>query len=307
MSYRDEVKALFDIRPEKTPESEFDRALRDVDTILPGKGDLARRQIAWRRRFELAAPAVLPVMGRALREVRRRTRSLFDLPRNEGVKLEVVTGQPWSGYNWYLGRGRSRVQINTDLPPRANDALDFMAHEGYPGHHTEWMLKERLLYHTAGRMEHSVAVLLAPECLVGEGIATVAKDVIFPDPAEESAFLRNVLYPLAGIDVDIELDQRLQKAREPLWGLGGNVGFMLHEDGCTEAQVVDYVRHYGLRTIKEARRSVDFVKNPLYRGYIFNYHYGRMLFKQAFARRGVLETFRWAITSAVTPTALAAR
>ena len=153
MSYRDEVKALFDIRPEKTPESEFDRALRDVDTILPGKGDLARRQIAWRRRFELAAPAVLPVMARALREVRRRTRSLFDLPRNEGVKLEVVTGQPWSGYNWYLGRGRSRVQINTDLPPRANDALDFMAHEGYPGHHTEWMFKEKLLYQTASRFD----------------------------------------------------------------------------------------------------------------------------------------------------------
>ena len=307
MSYRDEVKALFDIVPERTPESEFDRALRQVDTILPGKGDLARRQIAWGRRFELPNPAVLPVMARALREVRRRARQILDLPRNEGVKLELVTDKPWSGYNWYLGHGRSRVQINTDLPPHANDALDFMAHEGYPGHHTEWMLKEKLLYGTAGQMEHSVAVLLAPECLIGEGIATVAREVIFPDPAEERAFLRDVLYPLAGIDINVELDQRLQQAREPLSGLAGNVGFLLHEDGWTEAQATDYVRHYGLRTLKQARRTVDFVKNPLYRGYVFNYHYGRLLFKQAFARRGMLETFRWAITSPVTPTALAAR
>lgn len=306
LSYRDEVQALFDIWPERTPEAEFDRALRQVDSILPGKGDLARRQIAWRRHFELSRPAVLPVMARALREVRRRTRRILDLPQREGVKLETATGQPWSGYNWYLGHGRSRVQINTDLPPHANDALDFMAHEGYPGHHTEGLLKERLLYRAAGRLEHSVAVLLSPECLVGEGIATVAKDVIFPDPAEECAFLRDVLYPLAGIEVDVELDQRLQKAWEPLWGLGGNVGFLLHEDGWSEAQVVDYVRHYGLKTQKEARRTVEFVKNPVYRGYVFNYHYGRKLFRAAFARRGVLDTFRWAITSAVTPTALAA-
>lgn len=306
MSYRDEVRALFDIRPEKTPEAEFDRALREVDTILPGKGDLARRQIAWRRRFQLPNAAVLPVMSTALREVRLRTRRILVLPRGEGVQLELVTGQPWSGYNWYLGRGRSRVQINTDLPPMANDALDLMAHEGYPGHHTEAMLKERLLYQQAGRLEHSVAILLAPECLVGEGIACVAKEVIFPDPAEEIAFLRDVLYPLAGIDVDVDLDQRLRKAREPLSGLAGNVGFLLHEEGRPESEVVDYVRHYGLKTIREARRTVAFVKNRLYRGYVFNYHYGRLMLKQAFAKHGMLDVFRWVMTSPVTPSALAA-
>lgn len=307
MSYRDEVQALFDIRPEKIPETEFDRALHEVDTLLPGKGDLARRQIAWRRRFQLSRPTILPVMERALREVRLRTRRILDLPRGEGVKLELVTGKPWSGYNWYLGRGRSRVQINTDLPPMANDALDFMAHEGYPGHHTEAMMKERLLYRQAGQLEHSVALLLAPECLIGEGIACVAKEVIFPDPAEERLFLRNVLYPLAGIEVDVELDQRLAKAWEPLSGLGGNVGFLLHEECRPEAEVVDYVRHYGLRTIKEARRTVAFVKNRLYRGYIFNYHYGRLMLKQAFARQGMSDIFRWVVTSPVTPSALAAR
>ena len=49
----------------------------------------------------------------------------------------MVQDQPWSGYNWYLGNGRSRVDLNTDLPIYAYLLTDLLTHEGYPGHHTE--------------------------------------------------------------------------------------------------------------------------------------------------------------------------
>jgi hypothetical protein len=305
--YVEEVQACFDITPARTPESEFDQALRKVDSLLPGRGDLAQRQLEWKHQFELPSASVLPVMEAALAEVRRRTMDMIGLPDRESVELELVSGQPWSGYNWYLGQGRSRVQINTDLPVRTDDALDFMAHEGYPGHHTECVLKEQLLYQQAGQLEHSVAVLLAPECLIAEGIATVAKDVIFLDPQEKASWLGNVLYPLAAMQVDVGLQLELERVSEPLSRLSDNVGFMLHQDGKPEAEVVEYVRHYGLRTALEAQRTVAFVNNPLYRAYIFNYSHGRRLLKQAFAARGVLDIFRWVLTTPVTPSSVAAR
>ena len=35
-------------------------------------------------------------------------------------------------------------------------------HEGYPGHHTEFLLKEVLLYEGRGYAEHMIGLLVAP-------------------------------------------------------------------------------------------------------------------------------------------------
>jgi hypothetical protein len=274
---------------------------------LPGTGDLAARQLAWKRPFELANDRVLPLAETALAEVRRRTRAILQLPAGESMELKMVSGQPWSGYNWYLGQGRSRIEINTDLPVRVDYLVNLMAHEAYPGHHTEHTLKDGHLYRQAARLEHSILPLLAPECVISEGIATVAQDVIFPDKGELAAWLGEVLYPQAGIQVDVDLQLRLARAGEKLDGLSGNAAFLLHVDRRPEDEIVEYIRHYGLRTEKEARRSLAFVSNPLYRAYIFTYFYGRRLLKDAFARGGMLDVFRHVITEPVTPSAVADR
>jgi hypothetical protein len=305
--YVEEVQACFDVTPSRTPETEFEEALRELDTLLPGKGDLPARQVAWKRPFELANNHVLPLAETALAEVRRRTRAILALPAGESMELKLVSGQPWSGYNWYLGQGRSRIEINTDLPVRLDYLVNLMAHEAYPGHHTEHTLKDERWYRQAGRLEHSVLPLLAPECVISEGIATVAQDVIFPDRAELAAWLSQALYPQAGIHVDVDLQLRLARAGEKLDGLSGNAAFMLHVDRRPEDEIVEYIRHYGLRTEKEARRALAFVSNPLYRGYIFTYFYGRRLLKDAFAKGGMLEVFRHVITEPVTPSGVAAR
>jgi len=78
-------------------------------------------------------------------ELRRRTQARFPLPDGESFELRIVTNQPWSAYNWYLGDFRSRIDVNTDLPLHVTGLVDLMAHEGYPGHHTEHSLKEARL------------------------------------------------------------------------------------------------------------------------------------------------------------------
>ncbi len=207
----------------------------------------------------------MPVLKLALEEVRRRTPKLLDLPDGEAVTIEIVQDKPWSAYNWYLGKYRSRIEINTDLPIRANAVVGLMAHEAYPGHHTEHAIKEQRLYRGEGRLEHSIFLMNTPECLVSEGIATVAREVIFPDD-ELAAWLQDELYPAAGIEgVDAALQVSIDRAREQLMGVESNAAFLLHEDGRPESEVLDYLRRYSLRTEKEARQSLKFLTKPLFR------------------------------------------
>ena len=305
--YVEEVQACFDITPSHVPETEFEEALRELDTLLPGTGDLPARQLAWKRPFELPNDRVLPLAETALAEVRRRTRAILELPAGESLELRLVSGHPWSGYNWYLGQSRSLIEINTDLPVRADYLVRLMAHEAYPGHHTECAIKDERWYQQAGRLEHSIALLLTPECVVGEGIATVAEDVIFPDKAELATWLREVLYPQAGIHVDVDLQLQLAQASQKLAGVSGNAAFLLHADKRPAAEVLEYIRRYTLGTEQEARRSLAFISNPLYRAYTFTYFYGRRLLQDAFARGGMLDVVRWVIRDPVTPSAVAAR
>jgi hypothetical protein len=69
----------------------------------------------------------------------------------------VVTGQPWGAYNWYVGGLASRVELNADLPMRSHFFAPMVAHEGYPGHHTEHASKEARLVRELGRPEASAA------------------------------------------------------------------------------------------------------------------------------------------------------
>jgi len=241
------------------------------------------------------------VLRLALAEVRRPTLELLDLPDGEEVTIEIVQDKPWIAYNWYLGGYRSRIEVNTDLPVRANAAVGLMAHEAYPGHHTEHAIKEQRLYRGDGRLEHSIFLMNTPECLVSEGIASVAREVVFPDDALV-AWLRDELYPAAGIQgVDSELQVRIDRAAEQLRDASGNAAFLLHEDGLSEDQVLAYLQHYALRTQDEARQTLKFLTNPLFRAYIFTYYYGRDLLRRAFEVHDVSSMFRRVVSEPVTP------
>jgi hypothetical protein len=307
LSLLQEVRGCFDITPQRVPETLFEAALRELDELLPGTGDLTTRLVAWKRQLELPQERILPVLEVALAEVRRRTLSMLELPADESVELRLVSDQPWSGYNRYLGHNRSRIEVNTDLPVRADQVVNLMAHETYPGHHTELVSKEERWYRRAGRLEHSIQLLLAPECVISEGLATVAEEVIFPDQEELATWLRHVLYPAAGIRADVDQQLRLARAAEKLDGVSGNAAFLLHEERRSEDEVLEYIHRYSLRTDKEARQTLRFIGNPLFRSYIFTYFYGRRLLKQAGTTSSLWDVFRWVIHEPITPTAIVVR
>ncbi|NTU84738.1 MAG: DUF885 family protein [Chloroflexales bacterium] len=303
ITFSDEVRACFDIEPLFTPEASFEAANAELEALLPGGGPLAERLAAWRRRYEVSPTTARQMIDLIAAEARRRTAALVDLPDPDEVRFELVGDKPWSGYNWYLGGGRSLVEVNTDLPIRANTLLDLVCHEAYPGHHTEHALKERLLYRGQGWGEQAIQLINTPECVIAEGIATLATEMIFGD--EWAAWAAEQLYPLAGITGEPERERRIAAAQLSLRALNGNAATLLHERGADPEEVVRYIMRYGLRTEREARQSLRFISTPLWRSYSFTYFVGRRILGAWIARGDRRERFRRLLTEQVFPSMLA--
>ena len=303
----DDVQRCFDIRPTWTPETRFEEAHAVFDEVLPGQGSIFERLQAFRIRYNLAsekAGLTVDFMRRAMNEARRRVLSFVDLPEGEEVELAVVSDKVFGGENWYLGNYRSRVELNTDLPTNLRWLMDLVCHEGYPGHHTEFVMKERSLYRERGYIEQAISPIICPQSVISEGIASSAFVMVFThNDAEQWA--RELLYPAAGIEpVDIDTE-KFRRANELMEGLEGNARFML-SDGCSDGEVKQYIRKYWLLPEEYAQKDLEFLQDPFREGYIFTYFYGRRLMKPWLQGDDKQRVFKQFLTEQICPSDLVA-
>jgi hypothetical protein len=269
LGYADEVERCFGLRPRRTPDEVFTAALEGLDAALPGEGDLVTRYADWRTSQIVPPEAMLDVFSALRERFRAATAGLLGLPPEEDVETELVRDEPWLAYNYYLGGRRSRIAINVDLPIAAPELVDLVAHEAYPGHHTEHAWKEHLLV-DAGVVEESLVLVPTPQSMVSEGIAETAWELL------ERATRDDVTAVLAdaGVAFDPERAAAVEKARMPLRFVGLNVALLLHEDGVSEEEAVAYVERWSARTREYAQSSVRFVLDPLWRAYAATYSLG---------------------------------
>jgi hypothetical protein len=272
----EQARLFFDIDVERVPEDQFATAHQEMARILPGEGTLAERLAARRRQLEVRPEQLTGLLERIADELRIRTTRHMTLPANERIELAFVTNQPWGGYNWYLGEARSRIELNTDLPLHVHELVDYMAHEGYPGHHTEHALRETRQFHGEGHGEYAVQLINTPECVISEGIATSACSMVFPHD-EELVWTASQLLPTLGMTMDVGETVALKRARRMLRSVRGNGALMLHVEGKSEDDVAAYLEQWALLTPVEARKSLEFIASPLWRTYTFTYTYGHDL------------------------------
>jgi hypothetical protein len=305
-SLEEEVQRCFDIHPTWIAESQFEQGLAMLDAVLPGDGSLSDRLQAWRKRYQLArekSGLLLNFMQRAAAEARRRTQAFVKLPADEGIEMQTVSDNVYMGENWYLGNYRSRVELNTDLPTDLHGLLDFMCHEGYPGHHTEFVLKEQRLFREQGYLEQAIFPIISPQSVISEGIATCACEMLF-SPEEAEQWLAEHMYPEAGIEPDTIDIAKLREALELLdYPVGGNAAFLLHE-GRSDDEVLQYLLKYSLLPDEEALKFLEFLKVPFQQAYIFTYFYGRQSMKPWLLRPDRLTVFRRFLTEQVYPSEL---
>ncbi|THF84874.1 hypothetical protein E7T09_19775 [Deinococcus sp. KSM4-11] len=300
LAYRDEVRGLFDLEPRGLTQPELDAALALVEDRLQGTGPLPARLDALRARVIVPRDRVLELAEPILAELRSRTRDRLGLPDGEAFTIGLVTDRPWSGYNWPLGNLQSRIDINTDLPVLLTNLPDLMAHEGYPGHHTEHASKEARLARELGWREHSLQLLNTPECAVSEGLAMNALRAVM-DAEEELEWLAGDLAAYAGLNPDdVRAYVQASQAMEPLRSVNASAALLLHDEQRPAAEVLAFLETYGVLTPERARQSLRFISTPMFRAYTFTYSAGKELVGD-FLKTGGPGAFRRLLTEPLTP------
>ena len=268
IGYADEVEACYGVRPRPVAEDQLAAAHRVLDEVLPGTGPLAERFITWREAQVVPVDRLREAVSSLAEDLRERTERLFGLPEGEHVDFELVTDQPWSGFNYYLGGLRSRVAINTDLPVLSTGLGHLVAHEAYPGHHTEHTRKEVGLVRQRRRLEETIFLVGTPQCLLAEGLADLGLEVVAgprPEPMVASH-----LAPL-GIPYDADLLAAVAPATQILGSVRGNAALMLNDGGADEDTVADYLARWALMSRPRAVHGVRFLADPTWRAYIYCY------------------------------------
>lgn len=280
--YADEVEMVYGVQPALCPEDVFEEAHHELDSLLPPRDRLADRLIAWRGQYRVPPRKLSELLEMTHEVTRRLTHQRFDLPADESVAIELVEGQPWDAYNWYLGGGHSRIEINTDQPLNALNLVDLLAHEAYPGHHTEMLLKEQHLVREKGYTEMSVAILTSPAAVISEGIATTAREIIFPERGAQDWSV-DALLPTARLPPEIPGDiARVDEATDMIGRqVVCNAALLFHTGQIDQRGVLDYLKKYGLMSEDRALQKLRLLTTPLYRGYVFTYTAGRALIEQA--------------------------
>lgn len=290
LPFADEAFGLFGVRPQLKPLSAYDPVLARVEQLVPGPGPLSDRVEAFQNRFTIPADRLEPVFREAIAACRAATVRHIALPPGERFDLAFVRGKSWSGYNYYLGTYKSRIEINTDLPIRISRAVDLGCHEGYPGHHLLNALLEQRLVRGRRWTEYSVYPLYSPQSLIAEGTANYGIDLAFPGRAKLEYEVR-VLYPLAGLPTaEAERFDRLQTALRDLQGARMTIAQMFLDGDIGEEEAVRLTQRYQLVGEARARQSVAFTKQ--YRSYVINYGLGREMVA-ADVERFAGEAERW--------------
>ncbi len=284
--YLDHVTACFSFTPQRRPDQRFEDAARELDARLPGPGSLAERlavlDAAWTIPVDRLPDLIDTLVGR----FRERAVAHWDVPAGADLRVSLVTGQPWTGYNWYDGGYRSRVDFNTDLPLRLPGFIGTVAHETYPGHHLEHTRKEATLVEGLGRMEASLLAINTPECLISEGLANLGLDLVLPRTERAATYAE--LAPLAGVPVAEDPagleDAAVQVlATAELRGILDetrlNAALLLHADGRPREEVIEYLVEVGRFAPEVARKRLEFLEHPRWRTYVFTYAEGLALLR----------------------------
>jgi hypothetical protein len=295
ISFEEEVELYYGVPPHRTPESEFEAAHKAIDALLPGNGSLEERYRVWREDDAIPADRLAEVVSRLNTSLHERAVELVGLPEGESVDYEYVTDKPWTAYNYYRGGLQSHIEVNTDVASVPDAVVEWVAHETYPGHHTEHSWKEQLLTR-AGRLEESIVLIPTPQSVVSEGIATVAADVALGD--ERPEFTASAVEGV-GVRYDPELSRAVLEANKPFGGVATNAALKLHMDGASVDEAREYVMHWALASEKRAGHAIGFINDPMWRSYITTYPNGYKLCGAFVA--GDVGRFKRLLTEQLTP------
>jgi hypothetical protein len=268
ISYADEVELCYGVRPHPIERDVVEEAHKRLEAVVPGSGRLEERFSTWRESHAVEPEKLIGVIETLADDLRERTDRMFGIPEGENCEFVLVTKKPWSGFNTYLGGLRSRVDINTDLPVLSLSLPHLVAHEAYPGHHTEHTRKEVGLVRNRKWLEETIFLVGTPQCLIAEGLADLGLQVVM-GPRYEQAVAGH--FSSSGIRYDADTASVVAEAGLVLQAVRATAAWRLHEEGVAPDEVVSELSRWALLPRARAEKAVEFLLHPTWRAYITCY------------------------------------
>ncbi len=277
IGFVEEVQRYFDVRIGKGDPDRYRQAHTRLGEALGGTGPLAERMHTYRSAEEISPDRLAECIDAFSSALRDRVRATYPLPDAETVAYRVVTDKPWSGFNYYLGGYRSTVAVNADIKHQMSNLPRLVAHESYPGHHTEHCRKEAGLVHRSGHGEQTIFPVNTPQCLMAEGLADLA---LYAAVGARWGGWAADIYADLGLRFDGERAEAVAEASAALAEVRQDAALMLHDEGRDADEVVEFLQRWLLVTDARARQLLRFLSSPLWRAYICTYVEGYRLLRQ---------------------------
>jgi hypothetical protein len=276
VGFVDEVHAYFDVSIARGDTDRYRQAHVRLADALGGSGQLANRMQAYRVADEIVPHRLSDCIDAFSSALRDRVRADYPLPDREVVEYEVVTDKPWSGFNYYLGDYRSRVAVNADLKVGMSNLPRLVAHESYPGHHTEHCRKQAGLVERGGQAEQMIFLVNTPQCLMAEGLADLA---LYAAVGEVWGGWAAEIYADLGLRFDGEQAEAIVHASAALIDVRQDAALMLHDEHRDVDDVKAFLKRWLLVDDARARQMLRFLASPLWRAYITTYVEGYRLLR----------------------------
>lgn len=276
VGFVDEVRDYFDVSITKGDPERYREAHAKLDAALGGSGPLGERMQAYRAAEEIPPERLADCINAFSSALRDRVRAEFPLDARETITYEIVTDKPWSGFNYYEGDYRSTVAVNADLKQQMSNLPRLVAHESYPGHHTEHCRKEAGLVEKQGQLEQTIFLVNTPQCLMAEGLADLALyAVVGPGWGAWAA----EIYADLGLTFDGERAEAISEASAQLADVRQDAALMLHDEHRDVDDVAAFLQRWLLVNDARARQALRFLSSPLWRAYTSTYIEGYRLLR----------------------------
>jgi hypothetical protein len=276
VGFVDEVRNYFDVEISRGDPERYRAAHARIDEVLGGSGTLVERMEAHRRTDEIPPERLEECMHAFSSALRDTVRATYPLPDSETIVYEVVTDKPWSGFNYYEGNYRSTVAVNADLKQQMANLPRLVAHESYPGHHTEHCRKEAGLVAGQDQQEQTIFLVNTPQCLMAEGLADLALHAAVGPGWGRWA---SDIYADLGLRFDGERAEALSEATAALADVRQDAALMLHDEHRDVDDVVAFLQRWLLVDDTRARQMLRFLSSPLWRAYTSTYVEGYRLLR----------------------------
>lgn len=276
VGFVEEVREYFDVDIAKGEQDRYRDAHRRLDEALGGTGPLDQRLQAYRQSEEIPPHRLEECIHAFSSALRDTVRATYPLPERETITYEVVTDKPWSGFNYYKGDYQSTVAVNADLKQQMSNLPRLVAHESYPGHHTEHCRKEAGLVAGQDQQEQTIFLVNTPQCLMAEGLADLA---LYAVQGPQWGRWAAEIYADLGLRFDGERSAAISEAAAALADVRQDAALMLHDEHKDVDDVAVYLSQWLLVTDERARQMLRFLSSPLWRAYTSTYIEGYRLLR----------------------------